>query len=144
MEKVHDNRFAIKTSKPGVEVSWQVTGIRHDAYANAHRIPVEEVKSLEEQGHYLHPELFGTGAEKTSASAAAAPASGMVAFTVKLADPIRVTNCPNTTDSCGTRDSHSASLHSRNHRTSCKRTALNLTVIAVTPSFAPSGDDLIQ
>jgi len=58
VEKVHDNRFVIRTSKPGVEVSWQVTGIRHDAYANAHRIPVEEVKSPEEQGHYLHPETF--------------------------------------------------------------------------------------
>jgi hypothetical protein len=43
-EKVKGNRFVIKTNKPGVEVSWQVTGIRHDAYANQHRIPVEEPK----------------------------------------------------------------------------------------------------
>jgi hypothetical protein len=64
VEKIHDNRFEIETSKPGVEVSWQVTGIRHDAWANANRIPVEEVKSPGEQGHYLHPDLFGTGAEK--------------------------------------------------------------------------------
>lgn len=59
-EKVHANRFVIKTNKPGVEVSWQVTGIRQDAWANAHRIPVEEVKPPEEQGHYQHPQLFGT------------------------------------------------------------------------------------
>jgi len=65
VEKVHDNRFVIKTNKPGVEVSWQVTGIRHDAYANAHRIPVEEVKPPEDQGHYLHPQLFGTSEEKS-------------------------------------------------------------------------------
>jgi hypothetical protein len=71
VEKVHNNRFVIETSKPGVEVSWQVTGIRHDAYANAHRIPVEEVKSPEEQGHYLHPEAVGTGAEKTAGHASA-------------------------------------------------------------------------
>jgi hypothetical protein len=64
VEKVHDNRFVIKTSKPGVEVSWQVTGIRHDAWADAHRIPVEEVKSPDEQGRYLHPDVFGTGADK--------------------------------------------------------------------------------
>jgi len=60
VEKVRDNRFVIETSKPGVEVSWQVTGVRHDAYANAHRIPVEEVKSPSEQGHYLHPGLKET------------------------------------------------------------------------------------
>jgi len=58
-KKVDHNRFVIRTSKPNVEVSWQVTGIRQDAYANAHRIEVEEDKPQQEQGHYLHPELFG-------------------------------------------------------------------------------------
>ena len=33
-----------------VEVSWQVTGIRQDAYAEKHRIPVEEDKPADEQG----------------------------------------------------------------------------------------------
>ena len=37
--KVANNQFSIQTDKPNVEVSWQVTGIRQDAYANAHRIP---------------------------------------------------------------------------------------------------------
>jgi len=27
---------------PNVKVSWQVTGIRQDAYANAHRVQVED------------------------------------------------------------------------------------------------------
>jgi hypothetical protein len=76
VEKMRDNRFVIETSKPGVEVSWQVTGIRHDAWANANRIPVEEVKSPEEQGHYLHPSLFEIGAGKNSVRAASAPATG--------------------------------------------------------------------
>jgi hypothetical protein len=57
-KEIQENRFAIRTSKPGVKVSWQVTGIRQDAYANAHRIQVEEQKPPREQGHYLHPELF--------------------------------------------------------------------------------------
>jgi hypothetical protein len=57
--KIAENQFVIRTNKPDVEVSWQVTGIRHDAYANAHRIPVEQDKPPQEQGHYLHPELFG-------------------------------------------------------------------------------------
>lgn len=42
-----------------MEVSWQVTGIRQDAWANAHRIPVEEDKPPEETNFYLHPELYG-------------------------------------------------------------------------------------
>jgi hypothetical protein len=64
-KKVDHNRFMIRTSKPNVEVSWQVTGIRQDAYANAHRIEVEEDKPQQEQRHYLHPELFGASPEQT-------------------------------------------------------------------------------
>jgi len=51
--------FTIKTDKGNVKVSWQVTGIRQDAWANAHRIPLEVDKAPADQGHYLHPELFG-------------------------------------------------------------------------------------
>jgi len=61
--KIAHNRFVVRTNKPGVEVSWQVTGIRHDAYADAHRIPTEEMKPSNEQGRYLHPELFGAPPE---------------------------------------------------------------------------------
>jgi hypothetical protein len=57
--KIKDNRFTIATDKPNVEVSWQVTGIRHDPYANAHRIPVEQDKPAEERGKYLHPTEWG-------------------------------------------------------------------------------------
>ena len=45
-EKVSGNRFAIKTSEPGVEVSWQVTGIRKDDFALAHPVIVEEEKAV--------------------------------------------------------------------------------------------------
>ena len=45
--------------RPGGRVSWQVTGIHHDAYANAHRIPVAEDKPAVEQGRHLHPHVFG-------------------------------------------------------------------------------------
>jgi hypothetical protein len=57
-EKVKGNRFTVKTNAPNVEVSWQVTGIRHDAFANKNRIPVEERKSEDERGLYLHPDAF--------------------------------------------------------------------------------------
>lgn len=63
--KIADHRFVIRTSKPRVEVSWQVTGIRHDSYANAYRIAVEEAKPPQERGRYLHPELFGASDEQS-------------------------------------------------------------------------------
>ena len=61
--KVANNQFAIQTEQGNVEVSWQVTGIRQDAWAKAHRIPNEVEKSEKEKGHYLHPELFGHAGE---------------------------------------------------------------------------------
>ena len=64
-EEVTANRFAIKTSAPNVRVSWQVTGIRHDAFANKNRIQVEEDKPEVERGYYLHPEAFGQPEEKS-------------------------------------------------------------------------------
>jgi hypothetical protein len=57
-KKVVDGRFSIRTDKANVEVSWQVTGIRQDAFANANRIAVEVEKPVGERGSYLHPELF--------------------------------------------------------------------------------------
>ena len=57
-EKISNNHFSIKTDKPNVEVSWQVTGIRQDAFANANRIPVEKTKEENDRGKYLHPEAF--------------------------------------------------------------------------------------
>jgi hypothetical protein len=59
--KVADGTFAIAGGQEGQEVSWQVTGIRQDAWANAHRIPVEVEKPTRDEGRYLHPELFGKG-----------------------------------------------------------------------------------
>jgi hypothetical protein len=63
-EEVATNHFKIAGGKRGMKVSWQVTGIRQDAYAKAHRIPVEENKPAAEKGYYLHPELFGQPKEK--------------------------------------------------------------------------------
>jgi hypothetical protein len=53
--EVARNRFEITTDQPNVRVSWQVTGIRRDAWAEANRIPVELEKSATERGRYLHP-----------------------------------------------------------------------------------------
>jgi hypothetical protein len=63
-EKVKGNHFRIKTNAPNVEVSWQVTGVRQDAYANKNRIPVEQIKAEKERGYYLHPDAFNQPEEK--------------------------------------------------------------------------------
>jgi hypothetical protein len=57
--EIANNRFTIRTDHPSVKVSWQVTGIRRDPWANAHRIVVEEEKPADEQGTYLAPEVYG-------------------------------------------------------------------------------------
>jgi hypothetical protein len=62
--KIENNQFTIRTSVPNVEVSWQVTGVRHDAYATAHPLVVEQAKSGKEAGYYIHPELYGQSEKK--------------------------------------------------------------------------------
>ena len=62
--KIAGHQFSIRTDKPSVEVSWQITGIRQDAWANAHRTPVELEKPDREKGFYLNPELYGASQEQ--------------------------------------------------------------------------------
>ncbi len=64
-EELANNEFKISGGRAGMKVSWQVTGIRQDAWANAHRTPVEVDKNERERGFYLAPELFGAPAEKS-------------------------------------------------------------------------------
>lgn len=63
-QEIKGNRFSIRTNAPNVKVSWQVTGIRQDAWANRNRIKIEENKSERERGHYLHPEAFDQPEER--------------------------------------------------------------------------------
>jgi hypothetical protein len=62
--EIKNNQFTIKTDKSNVKVSWQVTSIRQDAYANANRIRVEADQPEAERGRYLHPEAFNQREEK--------------------------------------------------------------------------------
>src|SRR5260370_31280299 len=57
--KIHDHEFAIRTNAPDVEVSWQVTGVRQDAFAKAYPLLVETEKEERLRGFYIHPELYG-------------------------------------------------------------------------------------
>jgi hypothetical protein len=72
-EKIAKNRFKIAGGRPGLEVSWQVTGTRKDAQASAHPMVVEEEKPAGERGLYLHPAAFGEPGEKGIGFASRAP-----------------------------------------------------------------------
>ena len=58
-DEIRGNRFSIKTDKPDVRVSWLVTGIRQDAWANANRFEAEVDKPEGERGKYLAPREHG-------------------------------------------------------------------------------------
>jgi hypothetical protein len=58
-QEIQNNQFIIRTDKPNIKVSWQVTGIRHDKFAEKYRIPVEENKTGKEVGKYIHPDAYG-------------------------------------------------------------------------------------
>ena len=49
----------------GMKVCWQVTGIRHDALAQANPLVIEQDKLANERDYYLHPEAHGYPAQKS-------------------------------------------------------------------------------
>ena len=64
-EEVSSNSFKISGGTSGMKISWQVTGIRQDHYANNNRIPLEVEKSDKEKGHYLHYQEYDQPIEKS-------------------------------------------------------------------------------
>ncbi len=63
-EEMGGNKFMIQTNQPNVKVSWQVTGVRHDKYADAHRVVPEVAKEQQNKGKYLHPKEWGQSETK--------------------------------------------------------------------------------
>jgi hypothetical protein len=58
-QELAGNRFKIAGGQAGTKVSWQVTGVRQDPYAQQHPISLEEDKPTNEQGKYMHPAEYG-------------------------------------------------------------------------------------
>jgi hypothetical protein len=58
-KEMKHNRFTIQSQRPHSKVSWQVSAVRHDRYANANPTQVIVPKPKAEQGKYVHPELYG-------------------------------------------------------------------------------------
>lgn len=81
-EEITNNQFTIQTDRPNTKVSWQVTGVRHDHYANAHRVVPEVEKEEEFKGKYLHPAEWGRaatiGMDEITRPKAASPGEGRV------------------------------------------------------------------
>jgi trimeric autotransporter adhesin len=57
-EEISGGHFKIAGGKAGGKVSWQVTGLRNDAWEKAYPMVVEADKGAD-RGHYLTPELYG-------------------------------------------------------------------------------------
>ena len=53
--EIKNNRFQIGGGRPQIKVSWQVTGIRHDAWARDHPAKVEIDKQEYRRGTYQYP-----------------------------------------------------------------------------------------
>jgi hypothetical protein len=63
-DRIEGNQFRIAGGQPNMEVSWQVTGVRKDVWAEANRIQVEIDKPADERGRYLHYEEYGVGIDQ--------------------------------------------------------------------------------
>jgi hypothetical protein len=58
-EEARDNAFSIAGGSAGQRVSWLVLGVRHDPWALANELVVEEDNPDAERGFYHAPEAFG-------------------------------------------------------------------------------------
>jgi hypothetical protein len=63
-EEIAGNWFRIAGGTEGLKVSWQVTGVRQDRWAEANRVDVEEYKADEDQGRFIYPELYDAPEEQ--------------------------------------------------------------------------------
>jgi hypothetical protein len=63
-EEISQNRFMVAGGAAGMRVSWQVTGVRKDPWAEMNRIVVEQDKPESTRGTYLHPEAYGESETK--------------------------------------------------------------------------------
>ncbi len=58
-KKIEKNQFEITTTQPNIEVSWEVKGVRNDAWAkNENTLKTEEMKPTELKGKYFNPKAF--------------------------------------------------------------------------------------
>jgi hypothetical protein len=64
-EELSNGRMSIAGAPPGARICWQITGVRHDAFALANPLNVEMDKAPADYGRFLHPEVHGAAADLT-------------------------------------------------------------------------------
>ena len=64
-KEMSNSNFKIAGGKPGIKVSWQVTGIRQDPFAEQNRIQVEVEKEDQFKGYYIHTDVYNMPEEKS-------------------------------------------------------------------------------
>jgi hypothetical protein len=57
--EISNNQFRIAGGDSNMKVSWRVTGVRNDPYAQQNRVQAEVQKPASKQGTYRHPEAYG-------------------------------------------------------------------------------------
>jgi hypothetical protein len=76
--EIEHNTFTIRTNKPNVKISWQVTAVRNDAWSKAHPFKAVQDKPADLRGKYYYPAGYGRPAKDNIAprpsARAAAPA----------------------------------------------------------------------
>jgi hypothetical protein len=63
-EEIKGNSFIVKSELPNTTISWQVTGVRQDPYANKNRVIPEVEKEEFAKGKYLYPKAYNMPKEK--------------------------------------------------------------------------------
>jgi hypothetical protein len=58
-QEISNGHFTIRTSKPNLKVSWLVTGLRNDAYAQQLNFTAEVAKTGEQLGKFINPQAYG-------------------------------------------------------------------------------------
>ena len=64
VREVKNGKFEIAGGPNGGKVSWLVFGVRNDLYVQKYGYQTEPLKSTEEKGKYLSPELYGAKRER--------------------------------------------------------------------------------
>jgi len=85
-KEIEGNRFQIRTSKPGVKVSWRVEGVRNDLHMRSRDLKDEYEKPAGWKGKYIRPDLYNMTADRGvfyNAPPKVAPASSQPASTMR-------------------------------------------------------------
>ena len=68
---MHDGKFVVRTRRPNVRVSWELTGTRDDPYAAQNPLVPQRDKRGAERGRCLNPDAYGSDARAMRPAGAA-------------------------------------------------------------------------